>query len=57
MYVNYVKKNINYFVFIIHQVNKYGISRWFTESNAKHFTIGALRTITNAARSIPFIVN
>ena len=48
---------MNYFVFIIHQVNKYGISRWFTESNAKHFTIGALRTITNAARSIPFIVN
>ena len=30
-------KEINYFVFIIHQVNKHGVSRrWFTEADIKH---------------------
>ena len=43
----YLKK-INYFVFIMHQVNNHGISRkWFTETDVKHFKSGALRTITD----------
>ena len=41
----YVKK-INYFVFIIHQVNNHGVSRrGLTETDVKHFKSGALRTI------------
>ena len=53
----YVKK-INYFVFIIHQVNKNGVSgRWFTETDVKHFNSGAQRTITNIARGIPSMGN
>ena len=45
----YVKKR-NYFVFIIHQVNKHGVSRnCITEADVKHFKSGALRTITNVA--------
>ena len=44
---------INYFVFIIHQVNDHRVSgRWFTEADIKYFKIGALRTITNITRSI-----
>ena len=36
-----------------HQVNNHGVSRrWFTETDVKHFTRGALRTITNITRSI-----
>ena len=42
----YVKK-INYFVSIIHQVNKHGISRrWFTEADVKDFKSGVLRPTT-----------
>ena len=54
IYVNQNKyvKEINYFVFIIHQGNKHAVSRlWFTEKDAKHFKSGALRTITNITRS------
>ena len=48
----YVKK-INYFVFIIHQVNKHGVSRrWFTEADVKDFKSGALRTIPNITRGM-----
>ena len=50
MYIKIKKrkaKKRNYFVFIIHQVNKHGVSRkWFTEADIKHFQSGALRTIT-----------
>ena len=51
----YIKINIqvkkrNYFVFIIHQVNKHGIPRWFAEADVKDFKSGALRTITNITR-------
>ena len=47
----YVKKN--YFVFIIHEVNKHGVSRrWFTEADVKNFKTGALRIITNLTRSL-----
>ena len=42
----YIKK-INYFVFIIHQVNNHRVSRkWFTETDVKHFKSGALQTVT-----------
>ena len=48
----YVKKR-NYFVFVIHKVNKHGVSSriCFAESDTKNFKIGALRTITNITRS------
>ena len=40
----YVKKR-DHFVFIMHQVNKYGVSRrWFTEADVEDFKIGALTT-------------
>ena len=43
----------NYFLFIIYQVNKHESSgRWFTEADVKGFKSGALRTITNIARSM-----
>ena len=46
----HVKKR-NYFVLIIHQVSKHGVSRrWFTEADVKHFKSGTLRTITNITR-------
>ena len=45
-------KKINYFVFIIHQVNKHGVSRWFTEADVKNFVSYALRTITNITRDM-----
>ena len=42
----YIKK-INYFVFIIHQVNNHRVSRkCFTETDVKHFKSGALQTVT-----------
>ena len=48
----YVKK-INYFVFIIHQVNNHRVSRgWLTETDVKHLKSSALGTITNINRSI-----
>ena len=51
-YNKYVKKR-NYFVFIIHQVNKHGVSRrWFTEADVKHFKSVALRTTTNITRTM-----
>ena len=38
----------NYFVFIINQMNKHGLSRrQFTETDAKHFKSGALTIITD----------
>ena len=47
----YAKKR-NYFVFIIHQVNKCGVSRrWFSEIDVKDFKSGALRTATNTTRT------
>ena len=47
----YVKK-INYYVFIIHQVNKHGVSRrWYTDADVKDFKRGALRTTTNITRT------
>ena len=42
----YVKKR-NYFVFIIHQLNKHDV---------KHFKSGALRTITNVTRSMKKVI-
>ena len=55
IYVNenkYVKRR-NYFVFIIHQLNKHGVSRrWFTEAYLKDFESGALRPITNITWSM-----
>ena len=48
----YVKK-INYFVFIIHQVNNHRVSRrWLTETDVKHLKSSAIATITNINRSI-----
>ena len=48
-----MQKKRNYFVFIIHQVNKHGVStNWFTEADGKHFRSSALRTITNTIRSM-----
>ena len=47
----YVKKK-NCFVFIIHQVNKHGITRgWFTEAGVTDFKSGALRTTPNVTRA------
>ena len=44
---------MNYYVFIIHQVNNHRASRrWFTETDVKHFKSGASRTITNITRSM-----
>ena len=41
-----------------HQMNKLGVfSRWFTEADVKYFKSGALRTVTNKARSMPAMVN
>ena len=51
--MNICVKKINYFVFIIHKVNKHRVCRrWFTETNVKDFKSGALRTITNTTRSM-----
>ena len=48
----YVKK-INYFVFIIQQLNNHGVSRrWFTETDVKHFKSGGLGIITNITRNM-----
>ena len=45
-------KKINYFVFIVHQVNKHGVSRrWFTEADVKDFKSGALRTTTDIIKT------
>ena len=47
----YVKKR-SYFVFIIQQVNKHGVYRWwFTETGVKDFKRGALRTTTNITKT------
>ena len=44
---------INYFAFIIRQVNNRQVSRrWFTETEVKHFKSGALETITNITKSM-----
>ena len=55
IYVNqnkYVKKR-NYFVFIIHQVNKDGVSRrWFAETGVKFFKSDSLRTSANIAEKV-----
>ena len=41
-----------------HQMNKLGVfSRWFTEADVKYFKSGALRTVTNKARSMPAMGN
>ena len=46
-------KKINYFVFIIQQVNNHGLSRrWVTETDVKHFKSGALEIITNITRNM-----
>ena len=46
-------KKINYFVFIIQQVNNHGLSRrWVTETDNKHFKSGALEIITNITRNM-----
>ena len=37
---------MNYFVFIMHKMNKHGVSRWFTECGL-HFNSSAFRTVTN----------
>ena len=50
--INIKVKKINYFVFIMHQENKHGISRrWSTETDFKDFKSGALRAIINKTRS------
>ena len=50
--LKYLRKR-NYFIFIILQVNKHGVSRrWFTEADVKHFKTGALRAIINITRSM-----
>ena len=55
IHVNIIKKCVNkrnYFVFIIHRVNKYGVSRrWFTKADVKDFKSCALRTTTNITRT------
>ena len=39
-------------------MNKHGVSsRWFTEAEVKYFKSGALRTVTNKARSMRSVVN
>ena len=50
--LKYVKKR-NCFVFIVHLVNKHGVSTWwFTEVDTKHFKSGALRAMTNITSSM-----
>ena len=52
IYLNFNKngKKMNYFVFIIHQMNKLGVSRsWFTGTDIKHFN-------KNRAGNIPSIL-
>ena len=47
----YVNKR-NYFVFILHQVNKHGVSRrCSTEADVKDFKNGVFRTATNITRT------
>ena len=47
----YIKKR-NYFLFIMHQVNKHGVSwRWFTKADVKDFKSGALIATTNITRT------
>ena len=58
LYDIYVNQNIfikktTYFVFIIHQMNKHGVSRtYFTETDVTHFKSGTLKTIKNITMSM-----
>ena len=51
--INMSIKKINYFVFVVHQVNKHVVSRrWFTKADVRYFKSGALKTIPNITRSM-----